>query len=176
MTEAPTIDAVNANPPTLQRGRIPKRVVDGDEPDAGVTIRASESSNRRQDYRTEKLMDTAYIAITVLAAVAMASAATLSLVRHRLVVAAADVVELPRSWVPRLGALLGAGAVGLIVGFALPVLGVVTAVALVLYFLAAVGAHIRVRDHDPGRLANVLTFLVLAVAALVSSVLYHVPW
>ena len=54
--------------------------------------------------------------------------------------------------------------------------GVVTAVALVLYFLAAVGAHIRVRDHDPGRLANVLTFLVLAVAALVSSVLYHVPW
>ena len=101
-------------------------------------------------------MDTAYIAITVLAAVAMASAATLSLVRHRLVVAAADVVELPRSWVPRLGALLGAGALGLIVGFALPVLGVVTAVALVLYFLAAVGAHIRVRDHDPGRLANVL--------------------
>ncbi len=70
----------------------------------------------------------------------------------------------------------GAGAVGLIAGgFAVPVLGVAAAVGLVLYFLAAAGAHMRVRDHDPRRIANVLTFLGLAIAALVSGLLYHAP-
>ncbi len=52
-------------------------------------------------------MVTTYIAVTVVAAIVMASAAGLSLLQHNSVLAAADVVEVPRSWMPRLGVLLG---------------------------------------------------------------------
>jgi hypothetical protein len=39
------------------------------------------------------------------------------------------------------GTLLAAGALGLLVGFAVPVIGTAAAIGLVLYFLGAVGAH-----------------------------------
>ncbi|MGW4978589.1 DoxX family protein [Streptomyces mirabilis] len=49
-----------------------------------------------------------------------------------------------------LGALLAAGALGLLAGFAVPVLGMLAAGDLVLYFLGAYCAHARVRDRQSG--------------------------
>jgi len=118
----------------------------------------------------------AYIAITVLVAIAMASAAGLSFAGHESIKAAADIVQVPQSWMVRLGTLLAAGAIGLMAGFAVPALGAVAGAGLVLYFLGAVGAHLRVHDYDRGRLGNAVTFLALAVAALAIGLAYHGPW
>ncbi len=67
----------------------------------------------------------------------------------------------------RAGTLLAAGALGLLAGFAVPAIGTAAAVGLVLYFMCAAGAHLRVRDYQLG---NVAIFLSLAVAALAMDV------
>jgi hypothetical protein len=68
------------------------------------------------------------------------------------------------------GTLLAAGAVGLLVGFAVPALGTAAAIGLVLYFVCAVTAHLRVRDQQIG---GAVFFLFLAAAALATGVAYH---
>lgn len=120
-------------------------------------------------------MFVAYIAVTILAAVAMAGAAGLSFTGHDSIKAAADIVRVPQSWMVRLGALLAGGALGLMAGFGVPALGTAAGAGLVLYFLGAVGAHLRVGDYDRGRLGNAVTFLALAAAALAVGLVYHAP-
>jgi DoxX-like family len=71
------------------------------------------------------------------------------------------------------GALLAAGALGLLIGFVLPLLGTLAAAGLVLYFLGALGAHLRARDHQLG---GCVVFLSLAVAALAMNLAYRSPW
>ena len=71
------------------------------------------------------------------------------------------------------GILLASGALGLLLGFAAPVLGTAAAIGLVLYFICALSAHLRV--HDPG-IAGAVSFLVLAVAALIANLGYHNQW
>lgn len=115
-------------------------------------------------------MTAAYIAITALTASALTFAAGLNFVGHEMVTAAADKVRVPRSWMLPLGTLLAAGALGLLVGFAVPLVGTAAAVGVVLYFLCAVGAHLRVRDLQFGSAAG---FLILAVAALVVRLVHH---
>jgi hypothetical protein len=85
----------------------------------------------------------------------------------------ADRVRVSRKWMVPFGTLLASGAVGLLVGFAVPVLGTAAAIGLVLYFICAVSAHIRVRD--PG-ITGAVSFLVLVVAALLADVGYHNHW
>ena len=63
--------------------------------------------------------------------------------------------------------LLAAGSIGLVVGFAVPALGVAAACGLVLYFLCAAGAHIRARDTQILSWVNWMVFFSLAVGALV---------
>jgi NAD(P)H-dependent FMN reductase len=53
-------------------------------------------------------------------------------------------------------------AVGLLAGFAVPALGTAAAIGLVVYFICAVTAHLRVRDRGIG---GAVFFLVLAAAA-----------
>ena len=72
-----------------------------------------------------------------------------------------------------LGTLLASGAVGLLTGFAVPVLGTAAAIGLVLYFVCAVTAHLRVRDRQMG---GAVFYLVLAGAALTTGVAYHKHW
>ncbi|MCP2351866.1 hypothetical protein HD595_007988 [Nonomuraea roseoviolacea subsp. carminata] len=62
-----------------------------------------------------------------------------------------------------LGVLLAAGALGLLAGIAVPLLGTLTASGLVLYFLGAFAAHLRARDHH---FAPWTLFFCAAVAAL----------
>lgn len=118
-------------------------------------------------------MHTTYVVITILAALANCYAAYLNFVGAESVKVVADRVRVSRKWMIPFGTLLASGAVGLLVGFAVPVLGMAAAIGLVLYFICAVGAHIRVRD--PG-IAGAVSFLVLVVAALLADVGYHNHW
>lgn len=108
-------------------------------------------------------MFAAYVTVTVLTAAASASAAAANFLGAEFVDVQADRNRVPRSWAPVLGALLAAGAAGLLAGFAVPVLGMLAAAGLVAYFLGAVLAHLRARNYDFRFLAG---FLALAVATL----------
>lgn len=57
-----------------------------------------------------------------------------------------------------------AGALGLLVGLAWWPLGVAAAIGVILYFLGALGFHVRARDTG---FALALVFLLMAVATLV---------
>lgn len=61
----------------------------------------------------------------------------------------------------------------MLAGFAVPVLGMLAAVGLVLNFLTALGAHLRVRDYQLGPWA---LFFCLPVAALAVNLAYHGTW
>lgn len=110
---------------------------------------------------------TAYIAITVVAAIAFATAAVLNFTHNRSVVQTAERLGVPVSWQVPLGFLLGAGSVGLAAGFAVPALGTAAACGLVLYFLCAAAAHIRARDTLLSSWITWSVFFSLAVAALI---------
>ncbi len=114
-----------------------------------------------------------YLIITILAAVANGYAASLNFVGAESVKLVADRVQVSRRWMVPLGMLLTFGAVGLLAGIALPALGVAAAIGLVLYFVCAMAAHLRVRDRQLGGAAF---FLLLAAAALTSGLAYHNQW
>ncbi|GAA3443659.1 DoxX family protein [Planomonospora venezuelensis] len=115
-------------------------------------------------------MFTAYVVVTLLTSAVIAVAAVANLIGHDYPKRQADKLRVPRSWTLPLGALLAAGSLGLLAGFAVPVLGTLAAGGLVLYFLGAFGAHLRARDHDFGAWA---LFFSLAVAALGVNLAYH---
>jgi hypothetical protein len=58
----------------------------------------------------------------------------------------------------------------LLIGLAVPVLGQAAAVGVTLYFLCAIGAHIRARDPGVG---GAVFFLVLALCALAANLAHH---
>jgi hypothetical protein len=117
-----------------------------------------------------------YLAVTVVAAIAYASAAVLNFTHNKSVVETAERLRVPVSWQVWLGLLLAAGSLGLLAGFAVPALGTAAACGLVAYFVAAAGAHIRARDTRPLAWLNCAAFFALAVAALVMGLGYHGPW
>jgi len=85
-----------------------------------------------------------YVTVTIVASVFNGIAAVTYLAGHEYPKAQADLKRVPRSWVPVLGALLAAGALGLLAGFVVPLLGTLAAASLVLYFAGALVAHVRV--------------------------------
>ncbi len=115
-------------------------------------------------------MHVAYVIATVLAAVANGYAASLNFAGAESVRLVADRVQVSRAWMVPLGTVLGCGAVGLLTGLAVPALGTAAAIGLVLYFLCAVTAHLRVRDRQIG---GAVFFLLLATAALTTGVADH---
>ena len=48
------------------------------------------------------------------------------------------------------GALKAAGALGLLVGIRVPLIGIATAVGLILFFVGAIIIHLRGRDYSFG--------------------------
>ena len=115
-------------------------------------------------------MVTAYVTVTILAAVFNGFAAVTSLIGHSYPKAQADLKRVPRSWLPWLGAALAAGSLGLVAGFAVPVVGTLAGAGLVLYFTGALVAHLRVGSRN---LVGWAVFFVTAVAALIVNVTYH---
>jgi hypothetical protein len=115
-------------------------------------------------------MFTAYVTVTVLAAVFSGSAAVTYLIGHQYPKTQADLKRIPRSWVPVLGVLLAAGSLGLLAGFVVPILGILAAAGLVLYFVGALVAHLRVGSRQ---LVGWAVFFSTAVAALAVNLGYH---
>lgn len=114
-----------------------------------------------------------YVVVTTLAALMNGYAATLNFVGAESVKAVADRVQVSQRWMVPFGILLASGAVGLLLGMAVPVLGSAAAIGLILYFICAVSAHLRAHDTQIG---GAMFFLLLAVAALVTNVAYRDPW
>jgi DoxX-like family len=118
-------------------------------------------------------MHVIYPLITILAALAYGYAAALNFVGAESVKVVADRVQVSQAWMVPFGMLLTSGAVGLLTGFAVPALGTAAAIGLILYFICAVTAHLRVRDRQLG---GAVFFLLLAVAALTTGLAYHHLW
>ena len=110
-------------------------------------------------------MFTAYVVVTVLAAAANAAAATADVIRPTWLLGNMAKAGVPQSWLFPLAALKAAGAVGLLAGIGIPVLGVAAAIGLVLYFIGAVMTHLRVRWYST--IPYPAAFLLLAVGSLV---------
>ena len=115
-------------------------------------------------------MFAAYVTVTILASVFTGSAAVFYLIGHDYPKAQADMKRVPRSWVPVLGLLLAAGSAGLLAGFAVPLLGALAAAGLVLYFVGALAAHLRVGSRN---LVGWGIFFATSVAALAVNLTYH---
>jgi hypothetical protein len=115
-------------------------------------------------------MFAAYVTVTVVASLFTGIAAVTYLIGHDFPKAQADMKRVPRSWLPRLGLALAAGSLGLLAGFAVPLLGTLAAAGLVLYFVGALVAHLRVGSR---KLVGWAVFFVTAVAALAVNLAYH---
>ncbi len=115
-------------------------------------------------------MVAAYVTITILASVFTAIAAATYLIGHDYPKAQMDMKRLPRTWMPMLGTFLALGSVGLLAGFAIPVLGILASVGLVLYFVGALIAHLRVGSR---KLVGWAVFFTTVVATLVVTLAHH---
>lgn len=112
------------------------------------------------------MIATLIVAVTIAANAAMAIG---DLAGASFVLANSAEVGVPRSWVPALGLLKGAGAVGLLAGlFVFPPLGIAAAVGLIAFFIGAVITHIRAQVFY--NIAFPAAFLVLAVLSLAAFV------
>ena len=118
-------------------------------------------------------MHVTYLVTTIVAVIANGYAASLNFVGAESVKVVAYRVKVSRGWMVPLGTLLTSGAVELLTGFAVPALGTAAAIGLVLYFMCAVTAHLRVRDRQIG---GAVFFLVLTAAALTTSVGNYNRW
>jgi hypothetical protein len=118
-------------------------------------------------------MHIVYVVITILAASANGYAALMGFVGAESVKVNADRVQVSQKWMVPFAVLLASGALGLVIGLAVPLIGTAAAIGLVAYFLCALSAHIRAHDRHVG---GAVAFLVLAVAALVADIGYHQHW
>jgi hypothetical protein len=109
-------------------------------------------------------MFVAYAVVTVLAAVANIYAATNDFVQPKWMLANMNSLKIPLSWLPGLGALKAAGALGLFAGFALPALGMAAAIGLVVFFVGAIVFTLRAKWY--AHLPFPIAWLSLVVAAL----------
>ncbi|GAA1666568.1 DoxX family protein [Glycomyces endophyticus] len=73
-------------------------------------------------------------------------------------------VGVPDSWLPFLGAVKGAAALGLAAGFVWRPLGIAAAVGLVVFFVLATALHVKARVFH--NFYGPLVFLGLSVAVL----------
>ena len=108
-------------------------------------------------------MFTAYVVVGGLLAVMLVGCATADFVRNQQILITMTKVGVPESWLIMLGILHAAGALGLLVGIRVPLIGWAAAVGVILYFVGAIITHLRAREYT---LAPPIVFLLLAVAAL----------
>jgi DoxX-like family len=106
----------------------------------------------------------AYVVVTLLAAAANIFSATLDFIRYKQVLINMAKADVSESWITPLGILKAAGAIGLLVGIGMPLIGTAAAIGLILFFAGAIIIHLRARDYSFGL---AVVFLLLAVAALV---------
>lgn len=109
-----------------------------------------------------------YVAFAVVAGatiVANVAAAIVDFVRPAFLLRNGAEAGIPDSWLPALGLLKLAGAIGLLLGLlGIESIGIAAATGLVLYFIGAVGALLRARVYH--QLGYPTPYLLLAVASL----------
>jgi DoxX-like family len=108
-------------------------------------------------------MSTAYVVFTLLAAAALTFSVWADFFLRERVAANMERAGVPESWLPRLAALKAAGALGLVIGLAVPAIGIAAAVGVVLYFVGAIIFHLRARWYD---VSYPSVYLLLATASL----------
>lgn len=116
-------------------------------------------------------MFVAFVTVSIIGVVLNGAAAVTYLIGHEYPKTQADMKGIPRRYVPVMGTLLAAGTVGLLAGLADPLWGTVAASGLVLYFVGALIAHLRVGSRD---IVAGIVFLIIAVAVLTLGVAYQV--
>lgn len=114
-------------------------------------------------------MFAAYIIVTVIAAAANIYAAINDFTRPKWLLSNMSKLGVPESWLPVLGVLKVVGALGLLIGICVPLIGIAAASGLTLFFVGAVITHLRARDLSLGNGVPVM-FLVVVLAALVLGV------
>ncbi|MCX5391723.1 DoxX family protein [Streptomyces sp. NBC_00094] len=106
----------------------------------------------------------AYTVVAALLAFALSASAFLTVTRHPQIAATMVKLSVPDSWMPWLATAKAAGAIGLLAGLAVPLLGEAAAIGVVLFFAGAAVVHLRAKDRD---VAPVVLLGLLAAAALV---------
>ncbi|MFI5623731.1 DoxX family protein [Nocardioides sp. NPDC051685] len=115
-------------------------------------------------------MTATYLTVTLIASIAALGGAVLNLTGHRIPVTEAQRLSVPVEWLRfPIGASYGLGFLGLLVGLAVPAVGIVAAAGFVALFVLAIGAHLRVGDRSLGRAG---AGLALASATLVVTGMY----
>ncbi|MEV6071215.1 DoxX family protein [Nocardia sp. NPDC052001] len=115
----------------------------------------------------------AFVTVSILGVLFNGAAAVTYLIGREYPKTQADMKGIPRKYVPVLGTLLAAGAIGLLAGLAVPILGTLAAIGLVLYFIGAIAAHLRVGSRN---IVGGIVFLATAIAILVLGLSYHGAW
>ena len=114
-------------------------------------------------------MNSAHSILSVVLAVLCTASAIGDFLKLPSVMKAAEAVGCPP---PKLCNILGLikmlAAVGLIVGLAIDEIGIAAAVGLSIYFVLAVGAHLRVKDNLKGTLPAIV-MLAISIATLATS-------
>jgi hypothetical protein len=115
-------------------------------------------------------MGLAYRIVTIVLAVTVLGSG-IAKIRHdpHVVRVVHDVVGVPLKYLPLLAACEFAGALGVVLGFLWPPLGIAAGVGLVLYFIGVVVSHLRLGDAK-GTVPAVF-LLAVASAALILRVL-----
>jgi DoxX-like family len=115
----------------------------------------------------------AYLVVSIITAIANIYAAANDFIRPEWLLANMTKLGVHESWLRKLGFLKAAGALGVLVGFRMPLIGGVAAVGLVLFFVGAIITHLRSRDYNS--LAMPIGFLLLAIATLTLEVYARGP-
>ncbi|MFB8005115.1 DoxX family protein [Nocardia sp. NPDC056000] len=92
-------------------------------------------------------MHIAYVTVTIIAAAWVGFSAFSLLRRATFVTDPLVEYGVPQSWWTALGLLKAAGAIGMIVGLFIPLIGIAAAIGLILYFAGAVITILRARSY-----------------------------
>ena len=114
------------------------------------------------------MVDLANSFLSVVLAVLYTASAMGDFLKLPSVMKAAETVHCPPNLCTVLGLIKIAAATGLIVGLTVDKVGTAAAVGLSIYFVLAVGAHIRVKDHLKGILPAIV-MLAISAATLATS-------
>ncbi len=93
-------------------------------------------------------MSIAYVVITVFAALMVGFSSFSVFARARWIVKPLHDYGVPPSWWPWLGTAKATGAIGLLVGLFVPVIGVMAGIGLILYFTGAVVTVVHARWYS----------------------------
>jgi hypothetical protein len=105
-------------------------------------------------------MTIALVVVSIVFAALLTASAAFKLSHSQKAVEGYRIAGVPESWLNGLAAVLLVAAAGLIVGIWWPPAGIAAAAGLVVYFVLAVGFHVRAKDT-----AHVVTPAVLAVVS-----------